>query len=45
MKIFDREPTKNPIKKEIKKRKWKWIGHMLRKGNTSIFYQAIQKNG
>lgn len=45
MKIFDREQTKNPIKKEIKKRKGKWIGHMLRKGNTSIFYQAIQKNG
>lgn len=33
-----------PIQKEICKRKWKWIGHTLRKDDNDIAKQAIEWN-
>jgi len=33
-----------PIEREIKMRKWKWIGHTLRKPSSSITRQALQWN-
>ena len=34
----------SPIEVEIRKQKWRWIGHTLRKPNTTIIRQAIQWN-
>ena len=31
-----------PTTTQIKQRKWKWIGHTLRKGNTNITRQALR---
>ena len=33
-----------PVEKEIKRRRWGWIGHTLRKPNTSITRQALRWN-
>ena len=33
-----------PVDEEIKRRKWKWIGHTLRKAPTSITRQALTWN-
>eukprot|EP00105_Crassostrea_gigas_P028092 XP_011449634.1 PREDICTED: uncharacterized protein LOC105343837 [Crassostrea gigas] len=37
-----RRTNQFPIPQEIKKRKWKWIGHTLRKGRSNITCQALQ---
>jgi hypothetical protein len=40
-----REATQQiPISSEIKKRKWKWIGHTLRKGQNNITRQGLDWN-
>ena len=33
-----------PIENEIKKRKWRWIGHRLRKPPETITHQAITRS-
>ena len=33
-----------PIQTEIGRRRWKWVGHTLRKGKNSITRQALQWN-
>lgn len=33
-----------PVEQEIRKRKWRWIGHTLRKPSTSITRQALTWN-
>ena len=33
-----------PIQTEIGRRRWKWVGHTLRKGRNSITRQALQWN-
>ena len=33
-----------PIQNEIGRRRWKWVGHTLRKGKNSITRQALQWN-
>ncbi|KAH8333438.1 hypothetical protein KR067_003621 [Drosophila pandora] len=33
-----------PIQQQIKKKKWKWIGHALRKGRDSIVKMALEWN-
>ena len=33
-----------PVEEEIKRRRWGWIGHTLRKPNTSITRQALRWN-
>ena len=33
-----------PIQTEIGRRRWKWVGHTLRKGKNSITWQALQWN-
>ena len=33
-----------PVKEQIKKRKWTWIGHILRRPNTCIARQALGWN-
>ena len=33
-----------PVKEQIKKRKWTWIGHTLRRSNTCIARQALGWN-
>ena len=44
MRIFGKEQTRNPINIQIKKRKWAWIGHTLRKPPNSITKQALKWN-
>ena len=39
-----RKTNESPIEVEIKKRKWKWIGHTLRKPTNSINRQSLQWN-
>jgi hypothetical protein len=46
MRIFGKEQTRTPwpINIQIKKRKWAWIGHTLRKPPNSITRQALKWN-
>ncbi|KAI8505525.1 Tetratricopeptide repeat domain 27 [Branchiostoma belcheri] len=41
--LWDRA-GQNPIGEQILKRKWSWIGHTLRKANSSITLQALTWN-
>ncbi|XP_019643717.1 PREDICTED: uncharacterized protein LOC109484795 [Branchiostoma belcheri] len=41
--LWDRAGQK-PIREQILKRKWSWIGHTLRKANSSITQQALTWN-
>ncbi|VDO50299.1 unnamed protein product [Schistosoma margrebowiei] len=34
-----------PAKEEIRKRRWKWIGHTLRKSSNCIMRQALKVEG
>ena len=36
--------NQEPITQEIRKRKWRWIGHSLRRPNTNIARQALRWN-
>ena len=36
--------NQSPVDEELKKRKWRWIGHTLRKPKTNITRQALQWN-
>ncbi|VDI42184.1 Hypothetical predicted protein [Mytilus galloprovincialis] len=36
--------NQSPVDEELKKRKWLWIGHTLRKPKTNIIRQALQWN-
>ena len=39
-----KKTKESPIEVEIKRRKWKWIGHTLRKATNSINRQSLQWN-
>ena len=39
-----KKTNQKPVEGEIKSRKWKWIGHTLRKDTTDITREALEWN-
>jgi hypothetical protein len=42
--IYEGKTKQKPISTEIQKRKWKWIGHTLRKPPSDITKAALEWN-